>query len=106
MSHIRRIGNLYLKRMLIIGNRIVERCKFGIYLHWGVYSVPAYSYEWYSRHMFMESRKEYQYHKEHYGDPREFGYDKLVPLFRAEHFNAKEWVDLFQQRRCKDLVAK
>ena len=79
----------------------LKDAKFGIYLHWGVYSVPAYSYEWYSRHMFMESRKEYQYHKEHYGDPREFGYDKLVPLFRAEHFNAKEWVDLFQRAGAK-----
>lgn len=43
----------------------LKDAKFGIYLHWGVYSVPAYSYEWYSRHMFMESRKEYKYHKEH-----------------------------------------
>lgn len=79
----------------------LKDAKFGIYLHWGVYSVPAYSYEWYSRHMFMESRKEYQYHKEHYGDPKEFGYDKLVPLFKAEHFNAREWVDLFQRAGAK-----
>lgn len=79
----------------------LKDAKFGIYLHWGVYSVPAYSYEWYPRHMFMESRKEYQYHKEHYGDPKEFGYDKLVPLFTAEHFNAREWVDLFQQAGAK-----
>ena len=79
----------------------LKDAKFGIYLHWGVYSVPAYSYEWYPRHMFMETRKEYQYHKEHYGDPKEFGYDKLVPLFKAEHFNAREWVDLFQQAGAK-----
>lgn len=79
----------------------LKDAKFGIYLHWGVYSVPAYSYEWYPRHMFMESRKEYQYHKEHYGDPKEFGYDKLVPLFTAEHFNAREWVDLFQRAGAK-----
>lgn len=79
----------------------LKDAKFGIYLHWGVYSVPAYSYEWYPRHMFMETRKEYQYHKEHYGDPKEFGYDKLVPLFKAEHFNAQEWVDLFQQAGAK-----
>ena len=75
--------------------------KFGIYLHWGVYSVPAYSYEWYPRHMFMPSRKEYAYHKEHYGDPKEFGYEKLVPLFTAEYFNARDWVDLFQRAGAK-----
>lgn len=79
----------------------LKDAKFGIYLHWGVYSVPAYSYEWYSRHMFMETRKEYEYHKKHYGDPKEFGYDKLVPLFKAEHFNAREWVDLFQRAGAK-----
>jgi hypothetical protein len=28
--------------------------KFGIYFHWGVYSVPAYSNEWYPRNMYRE----------------------------------------------------
>lgn len=74
----------------------LKDAKFGIYFHWGVYSVPAYSYEWYPRLMFMENRKEYKYHKEHYGDPKKVGYEALVPLFKAEKFNAKEWVDLFQ----------
>ena len=75
--------------------------KFGIYCHWGVYSVPAYSYEWYPRLMFMENRKEYQYHKEHYGDPKKVGYEVLVPLFKAENFNAREWVDLFLEAGAK-----
>ena len=79
----------------------LKDAKFGIYLHWGVYSVPAYSYEWYPRHMFMPSRKEYAYHKAHYGDPAEFGYEKLVPMFTAEKFDAKEWVDLFQKAGAK-----
>ena len=79
----------------------LKDAKFGIYFHWGVYSVPAYSYEWYPRLMFMEGTKEYQYHKEKYGDPKEFGYDKLVPLFKAEHFDAREWVDLFQKAGAK-----
>lgn len=67
----------------------LKDAKFGIYFHWGVYSVPAYSYEWYPRLMFMENRKEYKYHKEHYGDPKKVGYEALVPLFKAEKFNAK-----------------
>ncbi|MCD8166477.1 MAG: alpha-L-fucosidase [Bacteroides sp.] len=73
----------------------LKDAKFGIYLHWGVYSVPAYSYEWYSRHMFMDTRKEYHHHVKTYGDPREFGYDSFIPMFTAEHFNAGEWADLF-----------
>ncbi|MCD8176864.1 MAG: alpha-L-fucosidase [Tannerellaceae bacterium] len=75
----------------------LQDAKFGIYFHWGVYSVPAFSYEWYPRHMFMETRKEYHFHKEKYGDPKESGYETLVPLFKAEHFNAREWVELFHK---------
>jgi alpha-L-fucosidase len=79
----------------------LKDAKFGIYCHWGVYSVPAYSYEWYPRLMFMENRKEYKYHKEHYGDPKEVGYEVLVPMFKAEKFNAREWVNLFQKAGAK-----
>lgn len=79
----------------------LKDAKFGIYCHWGVYSVPAFSYEWYPRLMFMKNRKEYKYHKEHYGDPKEHGYEELVPLFKAENFNAREWVDLFQKAGVK-----
>lgn len=28
-----------------------EKAKFGIFIHWGIYSVPAYNNEWYSRNM-------------------------------------------------------
>lgn len=38
----------------------LKDAKFGIYCHWGVYSVPAFSYEWYPRLMFMKNRKEYK----------------------------------------------
>lgn len=79
----------------------LKDAKFGIYCHWGVYSVPAYSYEWYPRLMFMEGRKEYAYHKEHYGDPHEVGYEALVPMFKAENFDASEWADLFYRAGAK-----
>lgn len=79
----------------------LKDAKFGIYLHWGVYSVPAFSYEWYPRHMFINTRKEYEYHKKTYGDPKDFGYEKLVPLFTAEQFDASKWVDLFQRAGAK-----
>ncbi len=38
--------------------------KFGIFIHWGVYSVPAYGSEWYSRNMYQQSRKEFKHHVE------------------------------------------
>ncbi len=71
--------------------------KFGIYFHWGVYSVPAFGSEWYPRNMHQKNRREYAHHVEKYGDPVEFGYDKFVPMFKAEKFNADEWAELFER---------
>jgi len=71
--------------------------KFGIYFHWGVYSVPAFGSEWYPRNMHQKSRGEYKHHVEKYGDPVKFGYDKFVPLFKAEKFDADEWAELFEK---------
>lgn len=76
--------------------------KFGIYFHWGVYSVPAFGNEWYPRWMHVEGYKHrgqydyYQHHLETYGHPSEFGYHDFVPMFKAEHFDAEEWALLFK----------
>ncbi len=71
--------------------------KFGIYFHWGVYSVPAFGNEWYPRWMHFDNQKHYQHHLEKYGHPTEFGYHDFVPMFKAEHFNAAEWAELFRK---------
>ena len=75
--------------------------KLGIYFHWGVYSVPAYGNEWYPRWMHFEDytgdNNVYEHHLKTYGHPSEFGYHDFVPLFKAEHFDAEEWVDLFHK---------
>lgn len=31
-----------------------QNAKFGIFIHWGVYSVPAFGNEWYPRHMYKQ----------------------------------------------------
>ncbi|MFW5657338.1 MAG: alpha-L-fucosidase [Bacteroidota bacterium] len=71
--------------------------KFGIYFHWGVYTVPAYGTEWYPRLMFIKGTNEYQHHVETYGHPTEFGYHDFVPDFKAENFDATEWAALFKK---------
>lgn len=71
--------------------------KFGIYFHWGVYSVPAFGNEWYPRHMHVSSRPEHKHHVETYGEPSEFGYHDFVPMFKAENFDPEAWADLFQK---------
>ncbi|AUP78437.1 alpha-L-fucosidase [Flavivirga eckloniae] len=72
-----------------------QDAKLGIYFHWGPYSVPAFDNEWYPRNMFMKGNKVYNHHLATYGDPKEFGYDKFVPMFKAEKFNPEEWAELF-----------
>jgi len=74
--------------------------KFGIYFHWGVYSVPAFGDEWYPRNMHRKKEingTEYKHHIDTYGDPSKFGYHDFVPMFKAEKFDADEWAELFEQ---------
>jgi len=71
--------------------------KFGIYFHWGVYSVPAFGNEWYPRNMHIRKRREYKHHIDTYGEPNEFGYHDFAAMFKAEKFNADEWAELFKR---------
>lgn len=75
--------------------------KFGIFIHWGIYSVPAFRGEWYSRWMYDADSDEYAFHKKTFGDPKEFGYKDFIPLFRAENFHAEEWAALFAEAGAK-----
>jgi alpha-L-fucosidase len=79
--------------------------KFGIFIHWGVYSVPAAENEWYPRNMYRPSENAYKNFREHFaaGDPSK-GYKDLIPLFRAEHFNATEWATLFKDSGAQYVV--
>ncbi len=78
-----------------------QDAKLGIYFHWGVYSVPAFGDEWYPRNMHFEGSKENQHHIETYGPLSEFGYHNFVPMFKAEHFDAEDWADLFLKAGAK-----
>ncbi len=69
--------------------------KFGIYFHWGVYSVPAFGSEWYPRRMYIKGRPEYAHHQKTYGRQTGFSYAGFVPLFKAENFDADAWAELF-----------
>lgn len=72
------------------------RDKFGIFIHWGIYSVPAYGNEWYARSMYTEGSREFEHHRRTYGDQKTFGYKDFIPLFKAERFDAAEWIALFR----------
>ena len=75
----------------------VKDAKFGVYTHWGVYSVPAYKTNTYCADMYapkpgLSKHDVRAHHKKTYGPVTEFGYKEFVPLFKAEKFDAAEWV--------------
>ncbi|GGF36430.1 alpha-L-fucosidase [Echinicola rosea] len=92
--------------------------KLGIFIHWGPYAVPAYGSEWYPRLMYMDSvvwnpkgeivsekpSEIYDHHVENWGELDEFGYKDFIPMFTAENFDAKEWIDLFKKAGAKYIV--
>jgi alpha-L-fucosidase len=73
--------------------------KFGIYTHWGVYSVPAYGPNgtWYPYNMYREGTAQYEHHVKTYGDPAQFGYKDFIPMFTGEKFDPDAWAALFAQ---------
>ena len=81
-----------------------RNAKFGIFVHWGVFTVPEAFNEWYPRHMYREGSPEHAHFLEKYGDMKHFGYKDLVPLFTAPRFSAKEWLDLFEEAGAKYLT--
>lgn len=78
--------------------------KFGIFIHWGVYSVPAFGYEWYPRDMYLKGSPIFKHHVETYGAQSKFGYKDFIPQFRAERFDPDAWVDLFARAGARYVV--
>ncbi len=78
--------------------------KFGIFIHWGVFSVPAFGSEWYPRHMYMKDMPEFEHHIKTYGPQKDFGYKDFIPMFTAEKFSAEEWMDLFKDAGAQYVI--
>ncbi len=106
-----------------------EDAKFGIFIHWGPYAVPAY-HEWYvefispkSNFGFMFGAPPYtaergefpdslykentvadavKYHKDNYGE--NFDYDNFIPMFKAEKFDPGAWAALFKDAGAQYVV--
>ncbi len=74
-----------------------RNAKFGIFIHWGLYSVAAFNNEWYSRNMYIQDKEEFRHHAETYGPHKEFGYKDFIPMFTAEQFRPEEWAALFKE---------
>jgi alpha-L-fucosidase len=86
--------------------------KFGIFIHWGVYAVPAYapvipnsgdSYaEWYWNRLSQKNKTFLDFHAKNYG--ADFLYPQFESMFRAEMFNPSEWADVFKRSGARYVV--
>lgn len=101
----------YAKQWMAITNYSIPEwlldAKFGMYTHWGVYSIPAFKGNTYVRNMYTPTGSKgqkhptneahYSYHKEKYGDPTKFGYTDFIPMFKAEKYRGEDFVRLMQE---------
>jgi alpha-L-fucosidase len=78
--------------------------KFGIFIHWGVYSVSAFGSEWYPRQMYKKDTAEFKHHVLTYGPQSKFGYKDFIPRFAAEKFDPGKWAELFKNSGAKYVV--
>ena len=78
--------------------------KFGIFIHWGVYSVPAFGSEWYPRLMYVQGSDVYNHHIATYGTQDKFGYKDFIPQFKAADFDPVAWAHLFKLSGARYVV--
>jgi alpha-L-fucosidase len=92
--------------------------KFGIFMHFGIFSVPAHGSEWYEKFLYAGGNDSVlkviggndmalhvndgpnstrAWHTEHFGPPEKFGYKDFIPMFKAEYFDADAWAALFKK---------
>ena len=92
--------------------------KFGIFMHFGIFSVPAHGNEWYEKFLYAggddsvlkvlggndmalavnnSPKSTRAWHTQHFGPVDKFGYKDFIPMFKAEHFDADAWASLFQK---------
>jgi len=78
--------------------------KFGIFVLWGPYCVPAYGDEWYPRKMYLPDQKEFDHHRSVYGPQDKLGYKDLIPKLTGENFDPVGWASLFRQAGAQYVV--
>jgi len=99
--------------------------KFGIFIHFGIFSVPAHGNEWYEKYLYAGGNDSVlkvlggndlalganngpngtrAWHTEHFGLVDKFGYKDFIPMFKAEHFDADAWAELFKKAGARFVV--
>ncbi len=80
--------------------------KFGIFIHWGVYAVPAHDNEWYPHNMYVKSSPVFKWHRESFGPQSTFGYKDFIPKLTAEKWDPDAWAELFRKSGARYVVSE
>jgi len=76
-----------------------DEAKIGIFLHWGVFSVPSFSNEWFWYSWRTKDPSVVDFMAKNY--PPDFTYADFAPQFKAEFFDPNQWADIFQAAGAK-----
>jgi len=79
--------------------------KFGIYMHLGIFSVPAHASEWYVRYMYGGNADVMKWHTEHFGPPTKFGYKDFLPMYTMANWDPDAWATLFKKAGARYVLA-
>ncbi|KAG8706494.1 hypothetical protein FRC11_008185, partial [Ceratobasidium sp. 423] len=87
-----------------------NNAKFGIFIHWGIFSVPGWVpigyyeewYNWWLHNPAQPSNILWNYHRRTFGE--DTLYDDFIPEFTGAKFNASQWIDLFANAGAKYFV--
>jgi len=80
-----------------------DDAKFGIFVHWGVYSVPAFSGEWFWYNWKVKQDPDVlRFMETQY--PPGWAYQAFAPLFTARFFDPAAWVELFEAAGARYIV--
>lgn len=77
--------------------------KFGIFMHWGIYAVPAHASEWYEKHMYGNPEIT-KWQTDKFGPPDKFGYKDFIPMFTATNWDPDAWATLFKKAGAKVII--
>jgi alpha-L-fucosidase len=78
--------------------------KFGMWAHWSAQCVPEAG-DWYARNMYMQGSRQYKHHLDHYGHPTQTGFMEIDHLWKAEHWQPEELIDLYVKAGAKYFMA-
>ena len=76
-----------------------DEAKFGVFISWGLFAVPAYGNEWFWHNWKSGNPDIVKFMQDNY--PPNFSYEDFAPMFKAELFDPDQWADIIEASGAK-----